>query len=52
MVISKQLQQLRAFLALQRIVLGLGLVHLGEYFQNEEGKGLKVWAKKITSASK
>lgn len=42
MVISKQLRQLRAFLALQCIVLGLGLVYLGEYFRNEEAKGLKV----------
>lgn len=41
MVISKQLQQARAFLALQCIALGLGLVYLGEYFQNEEAEGLK-----------
>lgn len=33
----QQLQQLRTFLT-----LGLGLVYLGEYFQNEEAKGLKV----------
>lgn len=41
MVISKQPQQLRAFLVLQCIVLALGLVYLGDYFRNEQAKGLK-----------
>lgn len=53
MVIPKKLQQLRAFLVLHYIVSGLELVYLGEYFQNEEAKGLKGWAKNSsTSASK
>lgn len=38
MVIAiQQLQQLRSFL-----ILGLGLLYLGECFQNEKAKGLKV----------